>query len=177
MNNILHKSTIATYNYQQRDAILNEPRTEQIKCTGYCLRMDHRDGELKGRPIHVATETLATRFFKFLSNSHKNILTHVPAHLKNTQEFVSFISTLDKGFCSLDVSSLYVSIPRNDREDRTPGIFTTVTGFFSKHKAGVHLSEMDFCLLLLFCLTSDVILIKEQGYTKKPGFAMVITGP
>ena len=83
----------------------------------YCIPKDHKEGELKARTIHAATDTPATRLSKVLSNPLKSILTHVPANLKSTEEFVSFISTLDnvKSFCSLDVSNLYGSIPLNDR--------------------------------------------------------------
>ena len=95
----------------------------------------YKKGELKGRPIHAATDTPATRLSTFLVKSLNNILTHVPAHLKNTQEFIDFISTLDdiKGFCSLDVCNLYGSIPLEDLEDGTPGIFTIMKDFFSTH--------------------------------------------
>lgn len=159
-DDILHKSTISTNNYQRRKSKLNQPRTEQIKfnghlnkiaakysktqpelskalkynicceplpCPVYCLPKDHKEGELKGRPIHAATDTPATRLSEFLARSLNNLLTHVPAHLKNTQEFIAFISTLDniKGFCSLDVCNLYGSIPLDDRDDGTPGIYTT----------------------------------------------------
>lgn len=142
-----------------------------------CLPKDHKEGELNGRPIHAAIDTPATHLSKFLSNSLKSILTHIPAHLKNTQEFVNFISTLDnvKGFCSSDVSNLYGSFPLNDREDGIPGLFTKATEFFSRHKAEtnlVHLSDINFCVLLQLCLTSDVVMIKEQSYTQKSGLAM-----
>ena len=69
------------------------------------------------------------------------------------EEFIDFISTLDdiKGFCSLDVCNLYGSIPLEDLEDGTPGIFTIMKDFFSTHKTATdlqHISDDDFVSLL-----------------------------
>ena len=150
---------------------------EPLPCSVYCLPKDHKKGELKGRPIHAATDTPATRLSTFLVKSLNNILTHVPAHLKNTQEFIDFISTLDdiKGFCSLDVCNLYGSIPLEDLEDGTPGVFTIMKDFFSTHKTATdlqHLSDDDFVSLLRLCITSDVVLIEGNSYSQKSGLAM-----
>ena len=102
--------------------------------------------------IHDATDTPATRLSTFLVKSLNNILTHVLAHLKNTQEFIDFISTLHdiKGFCSLDVCNLYGSIPLEDLEDGTHVIFTIMKDFFSTHKTATdlqHLSDDDLSLI------------------------------
>ncbi|XP_068691472.1 uncharacterized protein [Montipora foliosa] len=150
---------------------------EPLPCSVYCLPKDHKKGELKGRPIHAATDTPATRLSTFLVRSLNNILTHVPAHLKNTHEFIDFISSLDdiKGFCSLDVCNLYGSIPLEDLEDGTPGIFTIMRDFFSTHKSVTdleHLSDDDFVSLLRLCITSDVVLIEGNSYSQKSGLAM-----
>ena len=61
---------------------------------------------------------------------------YVPAHLKNTHEFIDSLSTMDgdliHGFCSLDVCKLNGSIPL---EDKTASVFTVTKRFFSQHKA------------------------------------------
>ncbi|XP_068670976.1 uncharacterized protein [Montipora foliosa] len=150
---------------------------EPLPCSVYCLPKDHKKGELKGRPIHAATDTPATPLSTFLVRSLNNILAHVPAHLKNTQEFIDFISSLDdiKGFCSLDVCNLYGSIPLEDLEDGTPGIFTVMRDFFSTRKSATvleHLSDDDFVSLLRLCITSDVVLIEGNSYSQKSGLAM-----
>ncbi|XP_068691180.1 uncharacterized protein [Montipora foliosa] len=141
------------------------------------LANDHKKGELKGRPIHAATDTPATRLSTFLVRSLNNILAHVPAHLKNTQEFIDFISSLDdiKGFCSRDVCNLYGSIPLEDLEDGTPGIFTVIRDFFSTYKSATvleHLSDDDFVSLLCLCITSDVVLIEGTSHSQNSGLAM-----
>ena len=97
----------------------------------------------------------------------------MPAHLKDTQEFIDFILTFNdiKGFCSLDFCNLYGSIPLEDLEDGTPGIFTIMKDFFSTHKTA---TDDDFVSLLCLCITSDVVLIKGNSYSQKSGLAMAI---
>ena len=38
---------------------------EPLPCSVYCLLKEHKKGDLKGRPIHVATDTPATRLSTF----------------------------------------------------------------------------------------------------------------
>jgi hypothetical protein len=67
----------------------------------------HKEGDLKGRPIHAATDTPATRLSRYLAKQLNMLLRYVPAHLRNTADFIEFINNLDcssiHGFCSLDV--------------------------------------------------------------------------
>lgn len=128
--------------------------SEPLPCPIYCLPKDHKEGELKGRPIHAATDTPATSLSKYLANSLNPLLRYVPAHLKNTEEFIKFLSEIDgeiQGFCSLDVCNLYGSIPLEDINDKTPGIFIVATRFFLKNRTECELSplsEQDFEALL-----------------------------
>ena len=98
--------------------------SEPLPCTAYCLPKDHKDGDLKGRPIHAAVDTPATSLSKYLAKALQPLLKHVPAHLRNTEEFVDFLSNVNgesvHEFCSLDVSNLYGSIPLEDLNDNTP---------------------------------------------------------
>ncbi|KAK3755590.1 hypothetical protein QZH41_005961 [Actinostola sp. cb2023] len=152
--------------------------SEPLPCSAYCLPKDHKMGDLKGRPIHAATDTPATRLSKFMANSLNTLLRHVPAHLKNTEEFIKFLTDIDgevKGFCSLDVCNLYGSIPLEDIDTTTPSVFSVAKHFFSKYKSDCELKGLnddDFESLLRLCLTSDVILIGDKGYTQKTGLAM-----
>ena len=67
---MVNKSTIESGNYHPIEK-LNQPRTEQInfnkqlnkiiKCIVY-----HKDGKLKGRPIHAASATLPTSPSKYI---------------------------------------------------------------------------------------------------------------
>lgn len=154
--------------------------SEPMPCPVYCLPKDHKDGDLKGRPIHSATDTPATSLSKFLAKSLNTLLRHVPAHLKNTEEFIDFLSGIDvgdtvHGFCSLDVCNLYGSIPLEDINTKTPSVFTVARHFFGQHKIDcelVSLSDEDFETLLRLCLTSDNVLIDGNGYKQKSGLAM-----
>jgi hypothetical protein len=153
--------------------------SEPLPCSAYCLPKDHKEGEFKGRPIHAATDTPATKLSKFLAKSLQVLLRHVPAHLKNTDEFIDFISDIDSelvhGFCSLDVCNLYGSISLKDIDGDTPSIFTVARHFFSEHKADCELhalSDKDFEELVRLCLTSDSILIGNKSYKQQSGLAM-----
>ena len=152
--------------------------SDPLPCPVYCLPKDHKDGELKGRPIHAATDTPATSLSKYLTKSLNPLLKHIPAHLKNTEDFIEFLLEIDgdiQGFCSLDVCNLYGSIPLEDINNITPGVFTVVKRFFLKYKTGCELSPLsgkDFEALVRLCLTSDTVLINGKGYKQKSGLAM-----
>ena len=140
---MVSKSTLDTENYKPIKK-LNLPRTEQINfnkalndvikkyktnnpqlynnlrtnicsepmpCSVYCLPKDHKEGDLKGRP----TDTPATKLSKYLAKELNTLLCYVPAHLRNTTDFIEFLNDFDRssicGFCSLDICNLYGSIP------------------------------------------------------------------
>ena len=62
--------------------------SDPLPCPVHCLPKDHKDGELKGRPIHAATDTPATSLSKYLIKSLSPLLKHIPAHLRNTDSLV-----------------------------------------------------------------------------------------
>ena len=113
--------------------------SEPLPCTSYCLPKDYKDGDLKSGPTHAAVDTPATPLSKYLAKALQPLLKHVPAHLRNTEEFVDFLSNVDgesvHEFCSLDVSSLYGSIPLEDLSDNTPSVFAVAANFFLKAKS------------------------------------------
>ena len=140
--------------------------SEPMPCPVYCLPKDHKKGELKGRPIHAATDTPATQLSKYLAKELNTLLCYVPAHLRNTTDFTEFWNDLDGssicGFCSLDVCNLYGSIPLEDYNEKTPGIFTIAKQFFHQYKEHCELHALkddDFETLVRLCLTSDSVLI------------------
>ena len=117
-DNMANKSTIDTGNYKPLKR-LNLPRTEQINFNKVLNKVanKYKSIELKGRPIHAATDTPATRLSSYLAKQLNMLLRYVPAHLRNTADFIDCIY-LDcnsvHGFCSLDVCNLYGSIPLDD---------------------------------------------------------------
>ena len=143
-----------------------------LPCSTYCLPKDHeKDGDLKGRPIHAAADTPATSLSIYLAKALQPLLKHVPAHLRNTEEFIEFISNTESvhGFCSLNVCNLYGSIPLEDLNDDTPSVF------FSKHKSYCELRDLsnhDFEQLIRLSLTSDNVLIGSKAYKQRSGLAM-----
>ena len=125
------------------------------------------------------TDAPATSLSKFLARSLNSLLKHVPAHLKNTQEFINFLKGMDGesvyNFCSLDVCNLYGSIPLEDINPNTPSVFTVGKRFFNKHKNDCELwalSDDDFDTLVRLCLASDTIVIGDKGYKQISGLAM-----
>jgi hypothetical protein len=111
--------------YDLKTTICSEP----MPCPVYCLPKDHKEGCLKGRPIHAATDAPDSSLSKFLARSLNSLLKHVPAHLKNTQEFINFLKGMDGesiyNFCSLDVCNLYGSIPLEDINPNTPSVIAS----------------------------------------------------
>ena len=102
---------------------------------------------------------------KFLARSLNSLLNFVPAHLRNMQDIIVFISSLHKGFYCHDVCNLYGLIPLQDKADGTLGIFSALRTIFSVHKSDCgklqYLSGNKFESLLW--LTSDVVLIGGVG--------------
>ena len=120
--------------------------SEPLLCPIYNLPKDHKDGVvLKGRPIHAATDTPATQLSKYLAHALKPLLKHIPCHLRNTEEFIEFLSESREGvygFCSLDVKNLYGPIPLEDLDDKTPSVFTVARNFFEAHKTDCRCMEV-----------------------------------
>ncbi|PIK45537.1 putative reverse transcriptase [Apostichopus japonicus] len=150
-----------------------------MPCAVYGLPKDHKEGHLKCRPIHPATDTPATKLSKSLAYSLTQLLDKVPAHLRNCDDFLRFLDNIKgqniHGFCSLDVSNLYGSIPLDDMDNKTPSMYKVARQFFSNHKAECDLSSLrddDFESLVRLCLTSDVVLIDNKPYTQNNGLAM-----
>ena len=177
LNNIANKYKYSnpTLHKQLKSTVCSEP----LPCSVYCLPKDHKEGQLKGRPIHAATDTPATCLAKYLSKPLNTLLQHVPAHLKNTREFVDHLMTIEgetvHQFCSLDVSNLYGSIPLEDINTKTLGVFTVVRKFFSKYKTDCQLwalSDEDFEALIRLCISSDTVLIGGKAYKQQSGLAM-----
>ncbi len=153
--------------------------SEPMPCPIYCLPKDHKEGELKGPPIHAATDTPTTRLSSYLAKQLNMLLRYVPAHLRNTADFIKFINNLDCSsvhrFCSLDVCNLYGSIPLDDLNENTPSVFTVAKRFFFEHKKHCELRTLkdeDFETLIRLFLTSDSVLIDGESYKQKSGLAM-----
>ncbi|XP_028413908.1 uncharacterized protein LOC114536755 [Dendronephthya gigantea] len=153
--------------------------SEPLPSPVHCLPKDHKEGTLKGRPIHSATDTPSTPLSKFLVHALTPLLNHVDAHLKDTEDFISFLKYIDgkevQGICSLDVKNVYGSIPLEDVNDNTLGVFTVVKNFFDEHKNDTCLSNLDvrdFEKLLRLSITTDTVFIHEKGYHQKSGLAM-----
>jgi hypothetical protein len=100
----------ARTNHKLNHALKQHICSEPLPCPVYCLPKDHKEGNLKGRPIHAATDTPATSLSKYLAKSLNPLLRHVPAHLKYKQDFINCLDKMEgetiHSFCSLDVCKL-----------------------------------------------------------------------
>ena len=129
--------------------------------------------------FNAATDTPATPLSKYLAKELNTLLCYVPAHLRNTTDFIEFLNDLGgssiRGFCSLDVCNLYGSIPLEDYNEKIPWIFTIAKQFFHQYKEHCELHALeddDFETLVRLCLTSDSVLIGSKSYKQKSGLAM-----
>ena len=121
---------------------------------------------------------MSTSLSRFLSLCLSPLLDHVSAHLKDTESFVSSISTFEKHvdahdihFGSLDVSNLYGCIPFTGEQN----VCTIVADFFERHKGSTVLRDLsrdDFIQLLQLVTSSNRIIIKDNVYKQNNGLAM-----
>jgi hypothetical protein len=155
----------------------SEPLPSQV----YALPKDHKEGEIKGRPIvstlHSATRPLSQLVARVLNPL---IRSHVPAHLGSTLDFVECVNNqkLEHGwsFGSLDVSNLYGSIQlQDDNNGARSGLISVVTRFFMQHRHETDLMDLevdDFKRILQLVLGQDVYLLNGECRSQKRGIAM-----
>lgn len=147
---------------------------EPVPSSMYCVPKDHK-ATLKGRPIVNASDTPSTALCKLMADILNSLLTFIPAHLKNSHEFVERIKNYDwkdnDRFGSLDVTNLYGSIPIDGPEN----VIDIVCDFFERHKEHTDIQEIttnDFRCLINLCLFSDSIFIGDKLFKQKGGLAM-----
>ena len=117
---------------------------------------------IKGRPIVNASDTPSTALCKLMADMLKPLLSFIPAHLKNSYEFIERIKNYewksDDEFGSLDVTNLYGSIPIEGLEN----FIDIVSDFFERYEEHIDIPEItknDFKYLINLCLFSDSIFI------------------
>ena len=162
------------YNEPIKSLLLSTKCNEPIPSSMYFVPKDHKD-IIKGRPIVSASDTPSTSLCKLLGDLIKPLLDFIPAHLKDSNEFVKRIRNYqwnkDDNFGSLDVQNLYGSIPIEGNDN----VIDIVGNFFSQYKIHTEakdITDCDFQSLLKLCIFSDKILINNILYKQKSGLAM-----
>ena len=136
------------------------------------------------RPLRVALSIVAavdapaTRLSRFLASGLYPLLRQaIPAHLDSTSSFLQAIASVELSsnseFASLDIVSLYGSIPLED--GMFPGALSIVTQFFDAHRSGTLLAPVtkeDFAALLRLSLTSDTIQVNSTRFKQVSGMQM-----
>ncbi|MEL7308257.1 MAG: hypothetical protein AAGK05_10605 [Pseudomonadota bacterium] len=156
----------------------------QLRCSTptpnspYVLAKDHKEGPLKGRPIVAAVDSASTALSKFLSKCLDDLLVYVPAHLPNSESFISWLQNQNvdsNNFGSLDVINLYGNIPRNDGDD-FHSLFSVLSDFLHSYACKqpiLSLFSVDDCLSLIkLALNSELVLYKGDYYKQIQGLAM-----
>ena len=99
-----------TYNYLKQD---DPPRTQLI----YFLKKLHKN-PIAVRPIVSGIGGPTEKISSFLDHFLQPIVSKTPSYLKNTKELLSILNstqiTNDTILCTIDVKSLYLSIPQDE---------------------------------------------------------------
>ena len=69
LNRIINK--YKTRNPELYKHLKSQICSEPLPSPVYCLPKDHKDGELKGRPIHSATDTGRSRFHEIIKSGRR----------------------------------------------------------------------------------------------------------
>jgi len=151
--------------------------TEPLPSQPYVLPKDHKEGELKGRPIISSCNSAVKKLAVFLCELLNPLVkSFISAHLESTIQFKNLIDgkkmESNWKFFSLDVTNLYGSIPLD-----TPntGLIDVVTTFFDEHKMDSimhHLHTEDFRVLLSLCLKEDTYILDSNLKKQVSGIAM-----
>ena len=137
----------------------------------YHLIKTHKTGpDIKIRPIVSNINGPTQRISWLLANALKPMLENVPAHLENSLELIKCIQagdlTTNKTLpypCSLDVVSLYTSIPVQEA-------ITNATDRIQKPI--LHLSKQDTTDLLTVTLNNMYFSFQSQVFRQKEGLPM-----
>ena len=135
----------------------------------YHLIKTHKTGPaIKIRPIVSNTNGPTQRLSWLLANALKPLLKDVPAHLENSLELIKYIQagdfTTNKTLpypCSLDVVSLYTSIPRENEgtEREAQGVGRDMSCprklFLDERKSVFRDVRMQSCLALRFLVKRE----------------------
>ena len=83
----------------------------------YCLKI-HKKG-IPGRPICSSVNRPIANILKFVDEHIKHYLPHTKSCIRDTQDFISIITSLGKIpegaiIATLDVTSLYTNIPNHE---------------------------------------------------------------
>lgn len=142
-------------------------RTQQF----YHLIKTHKR-ELKIRPIISAVGGPFDRIGWMLSYIISPLLSHVPAHLKNSAELLASLNNIHtheragKVIISLDVESMYTNIPINDAIN----IVCTNLSTYNCNLYGFHVDDIKS--LLTIVLNNNVFHFEDHFYRQHHGLAM-----
>ena len=137
----------------------------------YHLIKTHKTGpNIKIRPIVSNINGPTQRISWLLSKALKPLLTSVPAHLENSYELIERIQDGDSNNnktlpypCSLDVVSLYTSIPTQEAIDNTVSRIEHST---------FHLSRLDVAELLNVTLNNMYFIFEDRIFRQTEGLPM-----
>ena len=159
--------------------INNCKSSEPLPSYPYALVKDHKEGELKGRPIISTVSSVVRPLSKFIAKIlNPMVKEHVESYLQSSQEFISSLQSVNTQTIiflgSFDVKNLYGSIPLLNF-NAYPGLLEVVTKFYDQFKSSSRYPELatnDFHDLLELCLFSDTYLLNGVSRKQSKGIAM-----
>ncbi|MEL7309754.1 MAG: hypothetical protein AAGK05_19180, partial [Pseudomonadota bacterium] len=166
--------TIAQKNNVCQTIIRSHTATNTDLAKFYFLIKTHKSTEVpKIRPIVSNVNCPISKISWLLDKALKPLLQHVPAHLDNTQDLITRINSLPEGMkrahsypFSLDVVSMYTSIPQQDAIDVVERMMKNHNyNFFS-------LSPSDIAALLKVILENNYFTFENKVYRQLHGLAM-----
>jgi len=139
----------------------------------YHLIKTHKEGiNLKIRPIVTSIDGPAWRICYFINVILKPYLQRVPAHLENSQILLTAINNLDTATkstynypFSLDVCSLYTSIPISDA-------LTAIKSFLENINANLPISITDILSLIKVVLENSYFVFQSKLFYQHNGLPM-----
>ena len=140
----------------------------------YFLIKTHKQSEVpKIRPIVSNINSPSTKISWLLDKILKPLLKFVPAHLLNTSHLVNNLCTLSKPFtkefnypCSLDVVSLYTSVPAQSATENVMRLLESNDVSFN------NLDHSDIGKLLEITLTNNYFTFNNNTFQQTHGISM-----
>ena len=155
--------------------------SEPLPSNAYALPKDHKEVQLKVRPIISTTDSFVRPLAQLFSNLLMPIIKdNVMFYIQSTSDFINEIKqvmfNVNMEFGSLNVVNLYGSIPLEDNLSvNSIGLISTVIEFFDKCWMTSVLPDIktaDFKVLLKLLLYTDVYLMDDQMRMQNKGIAM-----
>ncbi|XP_072048289.1 uncharacterized protein [Amphiura filiformis] len=137
----------------------------------YGLPKVHKTG-VPLRPIVSSIGSVSYNSSRFLADILSSVVGKTPHHIKDTKQFVDFVSDLniapDELIVSYDVTALFTSVPVDNAIEAIRARLEEDTSW----KTRTYLNAEQVLRLLKFCLNTTYFVFRGQFFKQKHGAAM-----